>query len=107
MTQGTAPIRNLDISDIRQGLENGTVLLVDVREPHEFQAGAIPGSISMPLSQFDPAGLPTDRGRVVFSCAAGVRSMRAIEFAQAFGRDIREHYTGGIKDWAMAGEEIA
>jgi len=52
--------------------------------------------------------LPEEPGkRVVFSCAAGVRSARAIEFAQAFGQDVREHYKGGFKDWAMAGEEIA
>ena len=44
--------------------------------------------------------------RVVFSCAAGVRSVRAIEFAQGAGRDIREHYKGGFKDWAAAGEPV-
>jgi rhodanese-related sulfurtransferase len=107
MTQGAAPIRNLDISDIRQGLQDGTLVLVDVREPHEFQAGAIPGSVSMPLSQFDPAGLPTDRGRVVFSCAAGVRSVRAIELARAAGLDLDEHYAGGFKDWARSGGPVA
>ena len=83
------------------------MLLVDVREPHEFQAGAIPGSVSMPLSQFDPAALPTGRGRIVFSCAAGVRSMRAIELAQAAGLDLNEHYAGGFKEWARSGEPVA
>ena len=82
--------------------------LIDVREPHEFAAGHIPGSISHPLSTFDPAKLPLEEGRrIVFSCASGVRSVRAIEFAQAAGLDLREHYKGGFKGWALAGEPVA
>jgi rhodanese-related sulfurtransferase len=101
---GNAPV-DLGREDIKRGLADASFLLVDVREPHEFAAGHIPGSVSHPLSTFDPAALPTDK-RVVFSCAAGVRSVRAMELAQAGGRDIREHYKGGFKDWAMAGEPV-
>ncbi|HEX2554950.1 MAG TPA: rhodanese-like domain-containing protein [Microvirga sp.] len=99
---------DLDRETVKRGLADGSILLVDVREPHEFAAGHIPGSVSMPLSTFDPNAIPEAAGRrVVFSCAAGVRSVRALEFAQAFGHDIREHYRGGFKDWATAGEAIA
>ena len=105
--QGSTVI-DLDRDAVKVGLRDGSIVLVDVREPHEFAAGHIPGSVSMPLSTFDPNAIPSEPGkRVVFSCAAGVRSVRAIEFAQAFGHNIREHYKGGFKDWAMAGEEIA
>jgi rhodanese-related sulfurtransferase len=96
---------DLDRQDVKQGLADGSIVVVDVREPHEFAAGHIPGAVRNPLSAFDPSALPSDK-RVVFSCAAGVRSLRAIEFAQAAGRDIREHYKGGFKDWAAAGEPI-
>jgi rhodanese-related sulfurtransferase len=96
---------DLDRQDVKQGLADGSIVLVDVREPHEFAAGHIPGAVLNPLSVFDPSALPTGK-RIVFSCAAGVRSLRAIEFAQAAGRDIREHYKGGFKDWAAAGEPI-
>jgi rhodanese-related sulfurtransferase len=96
---------DLDRQDVKQGLADGSIVLVDVREPHEFAAGHIPGAVLNPLSAFDPSALPTSK-RIVFSCAAGVRSLRAIEFAQAAGRDIREHYKGGFKDWAAAGEPI-
>jgi rhodanese-related sulfurtransferase len=98
------PIVDLDREAVKAGLQDGSIVLVDVREPHEFAAGHIPGSVSMPLSVFDPDALPA--GRVVFSCAAGVRSVRAAEFAQAAGRDIREHYRGGFKDWVQAGEAV-
>jgi rhodanese-related sulfurtransferase len=95
---------DLDRNAVKAGLKDGSLVLVDVREPHEFAAGHIPGSLSMPLSRFDPDALP--EGRVVFSCASGVRSVRAMEFAQGAGRDIREHYRGGFKDWLQAGEPV-
>ena len=99
---------DVDLDEVKRGLEDGSMLLVDVREPHEFAAGHIPHSVSQPLSTFDPAALPLGAGRrIVFSCAAGVRSVRAIEIAQAAGLDLREHYRGGFKEWVMAGEPIA
>jgi rhodanese-related sulfurtransferase len=96
---------DLDRESVKKGLQDGSITLVDVREPHEFAAGHIPGAISHPLSSFDPTALPEGK-RIVFSCAAGVRSVRAIEFAQAAGLEIREHYKGGFKDWAAAGEPV-
>ncbi|MCB8821186.1 sulfurtransferase [Microvirga rosea] len=99
------PVIDLNRDDIKKGLSDGSILLVDVREPQEFAAGHIPGAVSHPLSTFDAESLPADK-RIVFSCAAGVRSLRAIEFAQAAGRDLREHYKGGFKDWITAGEPV-
>src|SRR4051794_10843727 len=105
MNASMPKVVDLDREDIKQGLQDGSILLVDVREPHEYAAGHIPGAVLHPLSTFDPSLLPEGK-RIVFSCAAGVRSVRALEFAQASGRDIHEHYKGGFKDWAAAGEPV-
>jgi rhodanese-related sulfurtransferase len=100
-------VNDLDIDDIKAGLAAGSILIVDVREPQEFAAGRIPGSVSRPLSQFDPADLPNEPGkRIVLSCAAGVRSLRALAFAQSAGLDVDSHYLGGFKDWVMRGEPV-
>ncbi len=100
-------VNDLDIDAVRAGLADGSILIVDVREPHEFAAGRIPGSVSLPLSRFDPADLPDPTGRrIVLSCAAGIRSLRALEFAQAAGLPVDSHYLGGFKDWVMQGEAI-
>ncbi len=101
-------IIDVELDEVKRGLRDGSMLLVDVREPHEFAAGHIPNSVSHPLSTFDPAALPVEEGRrIVFSCAAGVRSVRAIEFAQAAGLGLSEHFAGGFKAWSLAGEPIA
>jgi rhodanese-related sulfurtransferase len=98
---------DLDLDEVKRGLADGSMLLVDVREPHEFAAGHIPASINHPLSAFDPLALPVDAGkRIVFSCAAGVRSVRSIELAQAAGLDLNEHYKGGFKEWSAVGEPV-
>jgi len=98
---------DLDLEEVKRGLADGSMTLVDVREPHEFEAGAIPGSISHPLSSFDPESLRELPGRVVFSCRTGVRSVRAIEWAQEAGLRLNEHYLGGFKEWAERGEPVA
>jgi rhodanese-related sulfurtransferase len=99
-------IRDVSFDELEAGLLDGSVTLVDVRETYEFQAGHIPGATSMPLSRFDVASLPTG-GRVVFSCAAGVRSRTAIEFCRAAGLGWSEHFPGGFKGWAAAGMPVA
>lgn len=100
-------VHNLDPNDVMARLEAGEIILVDVREPHEFAAASIPGSISMPLSTFDPAGLPVGEVKpVVLMCAGGVRSLRAIEAARSAGIDVDSHLAGGIQAWARAGLPI-
>ena len=99
-------ITDLDIDDVKEGLASGEITLVDVREPQEYAAGHIPGSLSHPLSTFDPGELRGLAGRIVFSCASGVRSVRAIELAKAAGLAGNEHYRGGFKEWAALGEPI-
>lgn len=102
---------DLDRETVKQGLADGSILVIDVREAHEFEAGHIPGAVSHPLSEFDPAALADlvrkDGRRPVLSCAAGVRSVQAMAVAQRSGLDLSEHYRGGFKDWYSAGEDIA
>lgn len=100
-------VAELTYDEMRQGLEAGSILVVDVREAHEFAAARIPGSVLAPLSTFDPADLPDAQGRrIVFSCAAGVRSLHALAIAQGAGLAIDAHYVGGLKDWAMRGGPV-
>ncbi len=104
---GEIRVAHLELDEVKAGLADGSMLIVDVREPHEYAMGRIPGAVLLPLSQFDPDAIPAGEGkRIVFSCAAGVRSMQALAIAQAAGLDLVEHYRGGFKEWAMMGEAV-
>lgn len=101
-------VRDVGLPELRAGLADGSILLVDVREDHEVAMGVIPGSLVMPLSRFAPDRLPVDEGRrIVFSCAAGVRSIFAIEKARSHGLELSEHFSGGYKGWVAEGEPVS
>jgi rhodanese-related sulfurtransferase len=77
-------------------------LVIDVREPHEFRNGHIPGALNHPLSQFDPASIPQGKP-VVLICQAGSRSATALRRALAAGRQDVRHYRGGMSGWHARG----
>ena len=94
--------------ELKKGLADGSILLIDVREPDEFRAGHIPGAVSMPLSRFNPAELPKAEGKtIVFNCRSGKRTLQAIDLARLGGRrDVQTHYEGSMLDWVAAGEPV-
>jgi rhodanese-related sulfurtransferase len=97
-------IEHLSVEEVKAGLEDGSILLVDVREPNETAVERIPGAVEFPLSTFDAAALP-DPGEktLVFSCRSGQRSQKAAAAAQAAGYDLHSHMAGGILAWKEAG----
>ena len=101
------PVENLLVDDIVSGLQADTILLVDVREAHEFEAGHIPGSVLVPLSIFDIAAIPEVAGRrIVLSCRSGRRSLTAAEMSFEQGLAIDAHYAGGFLDWVQHGQTV-
>lgn len=77
-------------------------LLVDVREPGEFQIVRIPGSTLIPqaeiLSGVALASLPQDR-KIVLYCKTGVRSAKCQSLLQGAGFEAL-NLTGGVTAWA-------
>jgi rhodanese-related sulfurtransferase len=89
--------------EVQALLEQGRVLLVDVREPMEYAAERIAGALLYPLSSFEAAHLPADGERaVVFHCAAGGRSLTAARMRKAAGQGAA-HMAGGISEWKAQG----
>jgi rhodanese-related sulfurtransferase len=57
----SAPIvENVSIEEVKKGLADGSIALIDVREQNEWDDGHIAGAILNPLSTFDPDALPRD-----------------------------------------------
>jgi rhodanese-related sulfurtransferase len=90
----------------------GQAVLLDVREPEEWQHGHIDGSVAAPrgLLEFlaDPAsprhksGLDPSR-RVVVVCASGTRATFAAATLKTLGYVDPVVLEGGIKAWMEAG----
>ncbi len=96
-------VTEYDPEEVKELMDAGRVLLIDVREPVEYHAERIPGALLYPLSTFDPALLPKDESRqVIFQCAAGGRSLTAARQRMALGQP-GAHMAGGITEWRAAG----
>src|ERR1700728_1864131 len=97
-------VRDLTPQEVARGLQEGRIILVDVREPNETALERIPGSVLVPLPTFDPADIPEPGGReVVSSCRSGRRSVTASLAAQEQGFAYGSHLAGGILAWESAG----
>jgi rhodanese-related sulfurtransferase len=101
---GDPRVHNLTPQDVARGLKDGSMLLVDVREPNEVAVECFPDAVVVPLSSFDPAEIPDPQGRqVVFACRSGRRSVTASLAAQDRGYSYDAHMAGGILAWKAAG----
>ncbi|MCR6659136.1 MAG: rhodanese-like domain-containing protein [Asticcacaulis sp.] len=97
-------VKNLTPAEVRDGMEKGEIVLVDVRELNEHNAERIKGAISVPLSRLETAKLPdADGKRIVMHCAGGVRSARAVTLCRKRGLTVDHHLAGGIAAWKAHG----
>jgi rhodanese-related sulfurtransferase len=100
------PAYELTPSQVREAMEKGDVVLIDVREPYEWDAGRIPGATHIELERLAARAdeVPTDRP-IVFLCRLGVRSAMAMQAFRASGWDAY-HMGGGITRWVKEGLPI-
>jgi rhodanese-related sulfurtransferase len=81
-------------------------LLLDCRQPDEWEAGHAPGAVFIPMREVPErvAELPRDR-RIVAICRSGSRSGRVTEFLVGEGYDV-VNLAGGMKAWAAEGYPV-
>jgi rhodanese-related sulfurtransferase len=97
------PVRRITPEEARALTLDGAAV-IDVREPHEWAGGHLPGAQHVPLGLFlrDPAS-HLRPGPVVFVCAHGIRSLTAAAQAAAHGAPEVYSLDGGTVAWARAG----
>jgi rhodanese-related sulfurtransferase len=94
----------VDVAEAARVWSESSAQLVDVREPDEWEAGRIPGSIHIPLSELGQrADELVSEVPVVVVCAAGVRSLAGAESLLTRGFHDVASLNGGIIAWAEAG----
>jgi sulfur-carrier protein adenylyltransferase/sulfurtransferase len=77
------------------------LVLVDVREPHEWEIAHIDGARLIPLSQLpDRLNELDGHAEIVTHCHHGARSMKALEILRGAGFGKVRSLAGGIDAWA-------
>jgi rhodanese-related sulfurtransferase len=115
--EALASVEAVSANDVREGLDSGQVdLVVDVREPKEWEGGHVPGAINVPRGMLElradpesPATDPTlsaDRdARVIVYClkAPGARSVLAAQTLGSMGYSNVAAMRGGFEEWQAEG----
>jgi len=85
------------------GAQQGALLLVDVREPAEYQTGHAPEAVNVPLSQVGSVlgDLSGQHAEIAFVCRSGARSALAVRTAARSGIAAR-NVRGGMLAWQRA-----
>jgi len=89
---------------VSEALHAGGAVLIDVRQPAEYNQAHIPGAVLIPLQSL-PARLseiPADRD-VYVHCHMGSRSARAVDYLRANGRPNSYNVSGGLEAGEDAG----
>jgi rhodanese-related sulfurtransferase len=110
-------VREISPQDVKQALDEGKdVLLLDVREPHEYAEGHLPGAVNVPRGVLelkadgdspvaDPALAARAGTKVVTYClkAPGARSLFATDTLAQLGFQDVTAMSAGLNGWADAG----
>ncbi|MGD0852023.1 MAG: molybdopterin-synthase adenylyltransferase MoeB [Acidimicrobiales bacterium] len=99
-----AEIKEIDPSDVAARLDHYTLL--DVREPEEYEQGAVPGAVHLPRGnlEFSVEGrLPDKNAPIAVYCAGGVRSAFAAKTMQDLGYTDVVSVIGGFNKWKDEG----
>jgi adenylyltransferase/sulfurtransferase len=93
---------DVSVRDVRDRLGRGDdFVLLDVREPHEWEIAHIDGATLLPLSELPSRMHELDSAReIVLHCHHGVRSMRALEALRGAGFRKLRNVRGGIDAWS-------
>jgi len=100
--QPTAKEGEISAIELKQKIDRGdNFLLLDVREPHEWQIARIPGAKLIPLGDLPKRVNELDSSvEIVAQCRSGVRSGKACDFLRQAGFKKVKNMTGGILAWS-------
>jgi adenylyltransferase/sulfurtransferase len=92
----------IEPTEVKAKLDRGDdFLLIDVREPHEYQICSIPGAKLIPLGDLAKRMNELDSAKeIVAHCKSGVRSGKAVDFLRQAGFKKVRNMKGGILAWS-------
>ena len=96
--------RDVDVQTTAALREQPDVMILDVREQDEWDAGHIPGAVFMPMGQVPDrlSEIPKDK-TVIVQCRSGNRSSQVTDFLAQQGFTNVHNMAGGLNAWQSAG----
>ncbi|HWO15276.1 MAG TPA: molybdopterin-synthase adenylyltransferase MoeB [Solirubrobacterales bacterium] len=101
-----APIEEIEPFEAEQEIEAGDVVLIDTREPHEYQESHLEGGKLVPpglLKEEIEAAAPDKAARTILYCRSGNRSAIAAAQMEDMGYEDVASMAGGILAWQEQG----
>ncbi len=98
-----ARVTSLSAEEVAQALDQGDVILVDVREAQEREFGYLATSVHAPIELLARGGINLGDGPVVVACEVGNRAALAASVLRRQGHaDVRRLRDGGVRDLLTA-----
>ena len=96
-------VKTITTEDLAARMREGSPVLIDVREPHEFAEGRVPGAVNIPLGQLRDAAEKLDpSAETLLICHSGHRSATAARMLKRSGFADVHSVRGGTSAWAGA-----
>lgn len=101
------PFSRISVDEGKELMSSGNVAVIDVREPHEYNAGHVPNATLIPVATVfaRKEELPRDKD-IIFVCGVGQRSALACEMAAAAGLTRLFNLEGGTEAWVKSGNPV-
>ena len=105
MSSGSELPIEISVEDTSQSLkDNSAFVLLDCREPDEYETAKIEGSILIPMSgiqqRLEEVREMSDK-HIVVHCHHGGRSLRVVNWLRGQGLQSVQNMTGGIDAWSQ------
>ncbi|NUO65142.1 MAG: MBL fold metallo-hydrolase [Gemmatimonadaceae bacterium] len=105
--EGEQRVERVSPTELARRMDGDDAYVLDVRAPHEWAAGHLPGVPNLQLPEIPEQleTLPRDTP-IILQCQSGTRSIIAASLLQAAGFERVADLEGGYKGWVAAGEPV-
>jgi sulfur-carrier protein adenylyltransferase/sulfurtransferase len=103
-----AAVREIEPAEAASEITRDDAVVLDVREPDEYEQGAIPGALHIPRGTLETSiegRIPDKSAHVIVYCAGGTRSAFAAETMQELGYTDVASMIGGFNRWKDEGRQ--
>ena len=108
LANAKASIREVEPAEAAEEIAAGPTVVLDVREPDEYEQGALPGAVHIPRGTLETSvegRIPDKSSHVVVYCAGGTRSAFAAQTMQELGYTDVASVIGGFNRWKDEGRD--